>query len=72
MLKKTHELVLKVNKFTPKSKEELNNFRIKYLGKNGLLNGLFTSFKKVPNEQKKNSSGKLLFLLLKKHPKIRC
>ena len=53
MLKKTHELVLKVNKFTPKSKEELNNFRIKYLGKNGLLNGLFTSFKKVPNEQKK-------------------
>ena len=53
MLKKTHELALKVNKFTPKSEEELNNFRIKYLGKKGILNDLFASFKKVPNEQKK-------------------
>ena len=53
MLKKTRELVLKVNKFTPKSEEELNNFKIKYLGKKGLLNDLFTSFKEVPNEQKK-------------------
>ena len=53
MLKETHELALKVNKFTPKSEEELNNFRIKYLGKKGILNDLFTSFKKVPNEQKK-------------------
>jgi len=53
MLKKTHELVLKVKKFTPKSEEELNKFRIKYLGKKGLLNDLFSSFKKIPNEQKK-------------------
>ena len=53
MLKETHELALKVNKFTPKSEEELNNFRIKYLGKKGILNDLFASFKKVPNEQKK-------------------
>ena len=42
-----------MNKFTPKSEEELNNFRIKYLGKKGILNDLFASFKKVPNEQKK-------------------
>ena len=53
MLKKTHELVLKVKKFTPKSEEELDKFRIKYLGKKGLLNDLFSSFKKIPNEQKK-------------------
>ena len=53
MLKKTQELVLKVNKFTPKSEEELNKFRIKYLGKKGLLNDLFSSFKGVPDEQKK-------------------
>ena len=53
MLKKTHELVLKVKNFTPKSEEELNKFRIKYLGKKGLLNDLFSSFKEIPNEQKK-------------------
>ena len=53
MLKQTHELVLKVKKFTPKSEEELNKFRIKYLGKKGLLNDLFSSFKKIPSEQKK-------------------
>ena len=53
MLKKTHELVLKVKNFTPKSEEELNKFRIKYLGKKGLLNDLFSSFKKIPSEQKK-------------------
>ena len=53
MLKKVQELVSKVNNYTPVSEEDLNNFRIEYLGKKGVLNNLFSSFKKVPSEQKK-------------------
>jgi len=54
MLEKVNKLVEKVSVFVPKNKEELNNFRIEYLGKKGLLNDLFASFKEVPNEQKKD------------------
>ncbi len=53
MLEKVQELVEKVEGYVPKSEEELNNFKIKYLGKKGLLNNLFASFKEIPNEQKK-------------------
>ena len=35
------------------SKEEVEAFRIKYLGKKGLLNDYFAEFKNVANEQKK-------------------
>ena len=53
MLEKVQELVEKVEGYVPKSEEELNNFKIKYLGKKGLLNDFFASFKEIPNEQKK-------------------
>lgn len=53
MLKKVQELVEKVNNYTPESEEDLNTFRIEYLGKKGVLNSLFSSFKEVPVEQKK-------------------
>lgn len=39
--------------FTTTNKEELEAFRIKFLGKKGLLNDFFAEFKAVPNEQKK-------------------
>ncbi|NDJ00001.1 phenylalanine--tRNA ligase subunit alpha [Flavobacterium sp. LaA7.5] len=39
--------------FTTQNKEELEAFRIKYLGKKGILNDFFAEFKNVPNEQKK-------------------
>jgi phenylalanyl-tRNA synthetase alpha chain len=53
MLEKVEQLVEKVSNYTPNSEEELNNFRIEYLGKKGLLNDLFASFREIPNEQKK-------------------
>ena len=53
MLEKVQQLVDKVNKYTPKSQEDLNIFKIEYLGKKGVLNNLFSSFKDVPVEQKK-------------------
>ena len=54
MLEKVNKLVEKVNGFTPNSEEELNNFRIEYLGKKGYLNDLFNLFREVPNKQKKD------------------
>ena len=39
--------------FTTQNKEELEAFRIKYLGKKGILNDFFAEFKNVPKEQKK-------------------
>ena len=54
MLEKVNELVEKVNVFTPNSEEEINSFRIEYLGKKGLLNDLFSAFKEIPNDQKKD------------------
>ena len=53
MLKKVQELLCEVESFSPKSIEELEVFRIKFLGKKGVMNDLFAAFKTVPTEQKK-------------------
>ncbi|HBY69808.1 MAG TPA: phenylalanine--tRNA ligase subunit alpha, partial [Flavobacteriaceae bacterium] len=53
MLDKIKEHIAEVEAFSTTSKEELETFRIKYLGKKGLLNDFFAEFKKIPNEQKK-------------------
>ena len=44
----------KVKKQTFASAEEVESFRIKYLGKKGVLNALFKEFKNVPNTDKKS------------------
>ena len=53
MLDKIKELIGEVQAFTTTSKEEIETFRIKYLGSKGVLRDLFAEFKNVPNEQKK-------------------
>ena len=53
MLERVQELLREVEGFAPKNNEELEVFRIKFLGKKGVLNDLFAAFKSVPNEQKK-------------------
>ena len=45
--------IKEVHEFTADSQEAVETFRIKYLGKKGLLNDFFAAFKNVPNEQKK-------------------
>ena len=42
-----------VSSFQETSAEKIENFRIKYLGKKGILNELFTKFKSVPNKEKR-------------------
>ena len=53
MLDNVKELIGEVNAFQPTSKEEIEAFRIKYLGSKGLLKEMFAAFKNVPNDQKK-------------------
>lgn len=53
MIDKIKEHIAEVEKYTTKAKEDIENFRIKYLGRNGLLNEFFAEFRNVPNEQKK-------------------
>lgn len=54
MIEKIHKLIEEAEAFSTQSLKELEVFRIKFLGKKGLLNDLFASFKEVPNEQKKD------------------
>ncbi|MDR2122146.1 MAG: phenylalanine--tRNA ligase subunit alpha [Flavobacteriaceae bacterium] len=42
-----------VKEFTSQKVEDIEQFRVKYLGKKGILNDLFLKFKEVPNEEKK-------------------
>lgn len=53
MIDKIKEHIAEVEQFTADSKEAIETFRIKYLGKKGLLKQFFAEFKNVPNEHKK-------------------
>ena len=53
MIDKIKEHIAKIEDFTAKTKDELEQFRIQYLGKKGVLNDFFAAFKEVPNEEKK-------------------
>ena len=53
MLNKIKEQILLVEKFEADSLELVEEFRIDYLGKKGVLNDFFAAFKEVPNTEKK-------------------
>ncbi len=53
MIDKIQELIAEAEVFKAQTKEEVEAFRIKYLGKKGLLNDFFAEFKNVANDQKK-------------------
>ncbi|MDT0555706.1 phenylalanine--tRNA ligase subunit alpha [Patiriisocius hiemis] len=53
MIKKIKEHIAIVDAFTASTKDEVETFRIKYLGRNGLLNDFFAEFKNVAKEDKK-------------------
>lgn len=53
MIDKIKAYIAEAEAFETQNKEELEAFRIKFLGKKGLLNDFFAAFKNVPNEQKK-------------------
>ncbi len=53
MIDKIKAHIAKVEAFATEKKEELEQFRLEYLGKKGLLNDFFAQFKEVPKEEKK-------------------
>ena len=53
MIDKIKGHIAEVESFNAATNEEIETFRIKYLGKKGILNDYFAEFKNVPNEQKK-------------------
>ena len=53
MIDKIKEQIAEVSSFTAENLDAVEAFRIKYLGKKGVLNNFFAEFKNVPNEQKK-------------------
>ncbi len=62
MLTKIDELLNEVNQFHSVVKDEIEQFRIKYNGKKGILNDLFEQFKSVSNDQKKEYGQKINLL----------
>lgn len=54
MIDKIKQHIEEAKSFNDKNKESLEQFRIKYLGSKGLLKELFTEFKNIPNDQKKD------------------
>ncbi len=70
-------MIDKINKYLEESKsfiadnlEEIEAFRIKYLGKKGIINDLFAEFKNVPRENKKEVGQKLNELKISLQEKI--
>ncbi len=53
MLDRIHNYLNEVASFTPANKADLETFRIKFIGKKGLVNDILAQFKEVPNDQKK-------------------
>ncbi|MGB7786977.1 MAG: phenylalanine--tRNA ligase subunit alpha [Salinimicrobium sp.] len=53
MIEKIQDYISEIEAFQAKTKEEVEDFRIKYLGKKGILNEYFAEFRNVPNDQKK-------------------
>lgn len=59
MLEHIDELLAEVGSFSSTEKDVIEQFRIKYSGKKGILNDLFDKFKEVPNDQKKEFGQKI-------------
>lgn len=64
MLTKINKVLKEVELYSPKTLEEIEQFRINYLGKKGTMNIFFSEFKKMSNNEKKEV-GKALNTLKK-------
>ena len=54
MLEEIEKYIEEVRSFQAETPEEVEAFRIRHLGKKGLLNDYFAKFREVPNDQKKS------------------
>ncbi|MCE2496203.1 MAG: phenylalanine--tRNA ligase subunit alpha [Flavobacteriales bacterium] len=59
MLSRVQELLEEVQAFSGGTKEELESFRMRFLGKKGVMNDLFAAFKDVAPDQRKEFGQRL-------------
>jgi len=62
MIEKLASVIKEIENITINSATELEEYRLKYLSRKGLLNELFDEFKQIPNAEKKET-GKVMNLL---------
>jgi len=55
MLEKIAVFIKEIESFSPKSKEEIDDFRLKFLKKKGVVNSLFNDFKQLGDTEKKEA-----------------
>lgn len=70
MLEKIHKLLEEVDSFAAQTKEQVEEYRIKWLSKKGEITSLFDDFKEVPSDLKKEVGQKLNLLKTKAQEKI--
>lgn len=70
MLNQVQDILKDIEAFKTSSAEEVEKFRIKYLGSKGIIKDLFKGFKDVPNDQKKLFGQKLNELKNKAQEKL--
>jgi phenylalanyl-tRNA synthetase alpha chain len=70
MLDKIRKYLEEIEKFQSSDPEEIEAFRIRFLGRKGLLNTLFEEFKDVPKEEKPETGKKINELKQKAQEKI--
>ncbi|MDP6908518.1 MAG: phenylalanine--tRNA ligase subunit alpha [Flavobacteriales bacterium] len=71
MLKKLEEHQKQVEELVLSSKEDLENFRLQFLSKKGIIPQLFADFREVPNNEKKAFGQKLNMLKNKAEAKFK-
>jgi len=71
MIAQIQAYLAELDQMTLLTKDEVENFRIQYLGSKGIIKGLFGAFKDVPNEQKKEVGQKLNELKLAAEDKLK-
>lgn len=59
MLKKLEDYEKQIQELVIASQEDLDSFRLQFLSKKGIIPQLFTAFREVPNDQKKEFGQKL-------------
>ncbi len=70
MIEKINEYLREIENFDSNDPEEIEAFRIKYLGRKGLLNEILSEFKNVPNEDKPQIGKKINELKTKAQEKV--
>ncbi|MFC2175465.1 phenylalanine--tRNA ligase subunit alpha [Bacteroidota bacterium] len=71
MLKKLEDYENQVDELVLSTKDDLENFRLQFLSKKGIVTQLFAAFRDVPNEQKKAFGQKLNALKNKAESKFK-